>query len=64
MKSQKRVDLSQQYLKDAINKNVAEPSYSNMIKIPLAAQPSIISEGITKKLLALKDNAGSSIVIK
>lgn len=41
---------------------VVDPSNSNIIKIPLAARPSIISEDVTKKLFALKDNAGLSFV--
>ena len=62
MKSQKSVASSQQYLKDAFNKNIAETSYSNIIKIPLVPSTSIISEEVTKKLFALKDNAGLSPV--
>lgn len=62
MKSQKPVGLSQQSLQDGLNKNVLQPSYSNIIKIPLAAQPSAISQEVTKKLFALTDNAGLALV--
>lgn len=62
MKSQKSVNLSQKFLKDGLNKKIVEPSYANIIKIPLEAQPSTISEEITKKIFAIKDGAGLSIV--
>lgn len=62
MKSQKPVGLPQQYLKDGLNKKMVEPSYSNIIEIPLAGQPSIISDEVTKKLFTLKDSAGLSLV--
>lgn len=62
MKSQKPTGLSQQFLKDGINKQVVQPSYSSIIKIPLAASTSIVSEATTKKLFALKDSTGLSLV--
>lgn len=62
MKSQKSVSLSQHFLKDGVNKKIVEPSYANIIKIPLETQPSTISEEITKKIFAIKDSAGLSIV--
>jgi hypothetical protein len=62
MKSKKPVDLSQQILKDGLNKKTGEPSYSNILKIPLAASPSIISKEVTRKIFALKDNAGLPLV--
>jgi SpoVK/Ycf46/Vps4 family AAA+-type ATPase len=62
MKSKKPVDLSQQILKDGLNKKTVEPSYSNILKIPLAASPSIISKEVTRKIFALKDNAGLPLV--
>jgi len=62
MKSQKAVDLSQNVLKAGVNKKIVETSFGNIIKIPLATQHSTISEEITKKLFALKDDAGLSLV--
>ena len=62
MKSIKPIKLSQQILKDAFDKNSTEPIYSSMIKIPLAPSTSIVSKEVTKKLFALKDNAGLSPV--
>ena len=62
MKSLKPVGLPQQILKDGFNKNIAGPTYSNIIKIPLAPLTSVVSEEITKKLFALKDSAGLSPV--
>jgi len=57
MESQKPIGLSQQFSKD-----VMQPTYSNIIKIPLAPSTSIVSAEVTKKLLAIKDNAGLSPV--
>ena len=62
MKSQKPIGLSQQFSKDNINKQVAQPSYCSIIKIPLAASDSNVSEASTEKIFALKNNAGVSIV--
>lgn len=62
MKSKKTAGLSQQFLKNDMTNKLVEPSYSNIIKIPLAPSSSIISEEVTKKLFALKDNAGLSPV--
>jgi SpoVK/Ycf46/Vps4 family AAA+-type ATPase len=62
MKNKKPVDFSQQILNDGLNKKKVEPSYGNILKIPLAASPSIISKEVTKKIFALKDNAGLSLV--
>ena len=62
MKSLKPVGLPQQILKDGFNKNIAGPTYSNIIKVPLAPLASVVSEEITKKLFALKDSAGLSPV--
>ena len=57
MKSQKPIGLSKQFQKD-----VAQPSYSSIITIPLAPSTSIVSAEVTKKLFAIKDNAGLSPV--
>ncbi|MEO6843635.1 MAG: hypothetical protein ABI184_00605 [Ginsengibacter sp.] len=62
MKSQKPVASSQQFLKDNLNKNMSQQSYGNIIKIPLVPSTSIVSEEVTKKLFAIKDNAGLSTV--
>ena len=62
MKSQKPVELSQQFLQDGLNKKAMAPSYSNIIKIPLATQPSVIFQEVTNKLFALTDNAGLALV--
>lgn len=62
MKGQKPIGLSQQFLKDGINKQVVQPSYSNIIKIPLATSNSTVSREATKKLFALKDSTGLSLV--
>lgn len=62
MKIQKPVGLSKQSLQDGLNKKVVNPSYSNIIKIPLADQSSAISREITKKLLALTGSKGLALV--
>jgi hypothetical protein len=62
MKSQKQGESSQPFLQNGVNKKMSELTYSNVIKVPLTASTSVISDELTKKLFALKDNAGLSSV--
>lgn len=62
MKSQKPGGSSRKFLKDGITKRVVQKSYSNIIKIPLAASTSIVSEATAKKLFALTDSEGIPLV--
>lgn len=62
MKSQKPAGSSRKFLKDGIAKRVVQPSCSNIIKIPLAASTSIVSEATAKKLFALTDSEGIPLV--
>jgi hypothetical protein len=62
MKSQKPVASPKPFLQNEVNKKMSELSYTNVIKVPLTASTSVVSEDITKKLFALKDSAGLSAV--
>ncbi len=62
MKSQKPLASSRPFLQNEGNKKKPELFYSNVIKVPLTASTSVISDELTKKLFALKDNAGLSPV--
>lgn len=59
MSDQSPIILFRQFLKRIFNKKEEAPPYGKIIKAP-AAPPAIISEEITKKLFALRDNTGAS----
>jgi SpoVK/Ycf46/Vps4 family AAA+-type ATPase len=54
--------LFQQFLKGIFSKKVSATSLGNIIKAPPLVPSPTISEEIVKKLLALTDNAGASLV--